>query len=239
MHTNVHVWQIDLDNHPIPPENLSPAEQARAAQMRHPQARARFVAGRAALRAILARYLAIDPAEVNITTNAAGKPLLVDGSLQFNLAHSGSRALLAIAREHPIGIDLERIRPLPDAAGLAARIFSPAEQVAFAALPEADQLRAIFAAWTRKEAVAKARGEGLLLPPDRIEVSIQPGQPPRLLRLIGLVEHWTLCDLNVGPDYAGALAVAGPVAGANSFFTRDESADCPTNASIIVTAVNM
>jgi 4'-phosphopantetheinyl transferase len=71
---------------------------------------------------------------------------------------------------------------------------------------------AFFAAWTRKEAYLKARGEGLSLPPQGVEVTLAPDEPASLLSVGGdprEARRWTLHELKPRPGYAAAVAVEG------------------------------
>ena len=95
---------------------------------------------------------------------------------------------------------------------IAARFFSPIECSALAALPAALRCTAFFSCWTRKEAYIKARGDGLSLPLDAFDVAFVPGARARLIATRhdpGDAQRWTLSELQIGPDYAAALAVEG------------------------------
>jgi 4'-phosphopantetheinyl transferase len=70
-------------------------------------------------------------------------------------------ALLAVSRAEPIGVDVEALRPMPDALDLAQRFFSAGEADALGALDPADRDRAFLRMWTRKEAYLKGLGLGL------------------------------------------------------------------------------
>jgi len=76
---------------------------------------------------------------------------------------------------------------MPHADGIANRFFASEEgadsrRLTTNADPEyAQQL--FFSCWTRKEAYVKAIGTGLDLPLDRFRVSLDPRQPPALLRI--------------------------------------------------------
>jgi hypothetical protein len=62
------------------------------------------------------------------TVGANGKPTLAEGvcSLKFNLAHSGAVAVHAPARGcGELGVDLEFVRPIRDAHGVAGAPFDP------------------------------------------------------------------------------------------------------------------
>jgi 4'-phosphopantetheinyl transferase len=136
---------------------LSPGEQARAARFRFPLDRRRFIARHAALRQILAGYLAQAPESLAFTSGARGKPLL--SGLHFSLSASGAYAVCAISRDQPLGVDVEQQRPLADLDDLARACLTPAENKIFQTL--ADKNQAFFTWWTAKEAALKALGLGL------------------------------------------------------------------------------
>ena len=92
-----------------------------------------------------------------------------------------------------MGIDLEAVRALENLDGLAASCFSRTEQAALAAVPEALRLEAFYDGWTRKEAFLKLLGDGLSRPLDSFDVTLSPGEPPRLLRVAGgCADRWWL-----------------------------------------------
>ena len=133
-------------------------------------------------------------------------------ALSFNLSHSHGLALFAITRVRRIGIDLERIRTDCPCGQIAERFFSSRESAKLQALPAMEKLRAFFACWTRKEAYAKAKGEGLSLPFDQFEVSLSPQEPPMLLEVHGdrhEASRWSIQELFLGDDYVAALAIEG------------------------------
>lgn len=217
----VHVFRLRLD---LPPERLaalrallSPDELARADRYRGDGLGARFTAARGNLRALLAGYAKTSPEQITFETNPHGKPALAGGWLSFNVSHSGALALVAAAgTEVEVGIDIETIRANVEFERLAQRFFAPRETAALLALPPEQRAGAFFACWTRKEAYMKARGLGLAIPLDGFEVSLAPGDPPRLLRPAVDDPHgaaWALWQLDPGPGFTAALCARGPVAG--------------------------
>ena len=171
----------------------------------------RFSTARGLLRMILSHYLSIPAAAVAITTNAHGKPQLAPSmytELQFNLSHSGNRAVMAVCDNFSIGIDIEEVRPITE--DVAGHFFSSRECAALNALPEEEFVQGFYRCWTRKEAFVKALGMGLIHPLDSFDVTVTAGAPPKLERLEGdplAGESWTLLDIEVPPGFAGALAV--------------------------------
>jgi 4'-phosphopantetheinyl transferase len=198
---------------------LTPDEAARADRYHFARDRRRFTVARATLRRILAHYLQRDPSDLRFDYNPYGKPALAGesttaGDLGFNLSHSADLALLAVTRGLEVGIDVESVRLEIDRLNLARRFFGPAETAALLALPPEQQVGAFYACWTRKEAYLKARGSGLSESLKSFQVSIEPGQPPRLIATeTGSVDDWTLVDLQPWPGFAATLAVEGPLAG--------------------------
>ncbi len=217
----VHVWRIRLDgttNRLARDEALlAPDERARVQAARSVRARRHFVATRATLRRILSRYLALPPAQILLETTPLGKPQLAPAQnlrdLRFNVAHSGDVALCAVACGRRVGVDVERVRANVAVERVAGRYFAPGEVAALLALPGEQRRAGFFSGWTRKEAYCKARGRGLSEGLGSFEVSMSPGasSPMRLLRSnlgVDEVARWSLYELEVGADYAAALAVA-------------------------------
>ena len=130
-------------------------------------------------------------------------------SLEFNSSHSGDWLLLALARGHPLGVDVERWRDLPDRA-LVIRFFSTAEIAEWTALPESLRTEGFFNGWARKEAYLKALGTGLAKPLDSFQVSLTPGHPAALLadtEAPARLAQWRLLSIPMPPGYTAALAL--------------------------------
>ena len=215
-----HLWRVRL--HGAPDEFarlatlLSAEEHVRAGRFRFERDRHRFVIARGRLREVLAAYLECPPAQVAFGYGPRGKPRLAgDGAgtgLTFSLSHTGTHGLVGIARGRRIGVDLEGIRPdvLGDAE--ASLLLAEAERRDLDRLPSSDRLRALLAAWVQKEAYAKARGDGLALDLRAIEVDVRPDGPGGLRRdrqHADPATRWCVRTLEVGPEFAAALAVEG------------------------------
>lgn len=222
----VHVWAIAVDRPADIPAitgehetALSTAEWRRAQAFRSERDRHRFIARRVALRQLLGRYLALEPGDIEIDEGGGRKPAIaglnakhdaigVLPDIAFNCSHSDGVALLAFARDLPVGVDLERVRPAPEAEDVARRYFSPHEYRALMKIPPADRLAAFYECWTAKEAVVKALGLGLAMPLEGFTVSFARGQPARLVHLdTGEPDDWMLTRLRPSPGYSAALAV--------------------------------
>jgi len=216
---DVHVWRVRLDAIGWPLEqltgSLSPDELQRASTFAFATDRRRFIARRGVLRLLLAGYVDLAPGALEFFYAPAGKPeLAIPGGtgVGFNCSHSQGLALYAFARGRRVGIDVEAIRHLSEAEEIARQCFSTRERSALALLPPGCLEEAVIRAWTRKEAYAKAVGDGLTRPLDGIEVSVAPTQSPTLERIDGdpaLAARWSLHALSPGAGYVAALVVEG------------------------------
>jgi 4'-phosphopantetheinyl transferase len=188
----VHVWRAGLDSPIWPVADLLPArERDRAARLRPPHKRRRWVAARWALRVVLGRYLAQAPAEIALCTGAHGKPALAGRStgLRFNLSHSAGLALIAVSQGRDVGVDVEWVDPRRDVLVLASRALRPAEVTAVRRAPAATRSHAFHAAWARREALAKCHGGGLAAPLPPVPLAV--------------------ANIDAGAEFAAALAVEG------------------------------
>ena len=141
-----------------------------------------------------------------------GKPELAGHDICFNCSNSEGLALYAITRRRRIGIDVERMRPVPQAPEIARSLFSVEESRALCELPSAAQLEAFLGCWTRKEAYLKARGEGVTRALDTFVVAFAPGEPARLVRVEGApaeAGRWSLRALRPAAGYVAAVAAEG------------------------------
>ena len=223
----VHVWRIALSQEDDSVKRfrstLEPGELDRAARFHFDKHRQHFIVARGFLRSVVARYLGSQPEALQFEYGAYGKPALASGhTLRFNLSHSNEVALLAVALDAELGVDVEHIRP--DFAGedIARRYFSRAEVDVFNTLPPEERVAAFFRCWTRKEAYIKAIGKGFSQALDAFDVTLAPGVAPALLRAEDdQASRWWMSDVEVGEGYAGALLVERPVAEVRFF--RQES----------------
>jgi 4'-phosphopantetheinyl transferase len=181
----VDVWVAPLDAEAgwLPP---TPAEAERAARLVSAPLRQRYLRSHAALRAILRTYT---DAALDFALAEHGKPYLpAVPELKFNLSHSHEMALVAVACDVEVGVDVERFRPLPESMAIAERFFPPSEAAALAeALPEARE-REFFRRWTRIEAKLKCRGIGLYGAGAELD------------------GEWTVLPVDVGEEYTASVA---------------------------------
>lgn len=213
----VDIWVAHLDEVAGEMERfralLDGAEMERVARLRSDLARRRFTARHGIRRLLLAAYLEQQPEQIAFPPAEGQKPRLQglnpDG-LHFNESASDELAVLAVAQGVELGIDVERIRPVPDAASIVARFGSPAERAAYCAHPADDV--SFLRWWTAKEAFVKAVGTGLDHPLDAFSIGFPSDDGPRLLEVDGSRDaatgYW-LTELTPAAGYVGALVVTG------------------------------
>jgi 4'-phosphopantetheinyl transferase len=217
----IHLWAVALDVAPAAVESLARSlaadELERARRFHFDRHRRQYMVGRGALRTLLGGYLGLPPGEVRFSYGPRGKPFL-EGSqsprspLFFNLSNSHELALVGFLRGAELGVDVEFLKPMPDLEKIAERFFSPSERTSLRELPEHQKHEGFFNCWTRKEAYLKAVGEGLAAPLDSFDVTLVPGEPPRMLTLKGDADRaagWFFQCFRPAADYVGALAVEG------------------------------
>ena len=204
----LHVWAARMpEGWKAEGDILSPAERERATRFVFDRGRMEYTFHHSTLRTILGRYTGVAPERVPLAARPNGKPVLEAPyeRWRFNLAHSGPVLLCAVAEACEVGVDVERVRPMPDAAQIAARFFAPDEREALERLDAAEREAAFFACWTRKEAFLKATGEGLRRDLESFAVPVEPAlRGP--WRIAG---NWSVFGLPEFHGCACALAVKG------------------------------
>ncbi len=221
----LHLWRVSLraeaDRVAQLHGFLSCDEQQRALRLVTRQLACRFTICRAAVRAILADYLSIEPWDVTFFHGPRGKPYLDragdENKLMFNVSHSGDLALVAIAIGREVGVDLEQVRSIRHVNNLVDRCLGPSEKRAFRARDEAARVRLFLRYWTHKEAYLKAVGEGLRIPLADVQFDVNRRGPKTALDLCD--RGWRLSryvyveELCPADGFCGAVAVAGAPAG--------------------------
>ena len=226
-HDAVHIWRGRAPDTLAPDATdlLSDDEAAMVRRLPEPAA-ARYAAAHTAVRRVLSGYLGVPPREVVLGRRPCprcahpehGRPRIdwPPTDLDFNLSRSGPHWLLAVVVGHQVGVDLEDDRTL-DVEGASRFVMSASELAHILSAPGGpDRTHAFFRCWTRKEAVVKAIGVGIIT--DLSAVDVQPAKDGPVL-----VAHteptgpdtWVVQDLPVAAGVFAALAreagATGPV----------------------------
>ena len=216
----VYVWGFSLDGSAVALECcrawLSEEERTRAARFIREEDQTRYTFAHGCLRALLARYIGLDPAALRLPVGSTGKPTLLDQqghphALCFNLSHSHGRMLIAVAQGQDVGVDIEQMRGKVEVVKLAERFYAPSEYQEIKSRSGFDQVQQFYRYWVAKEAVLKGQGVGILslhaceiLTP----VDVMNSQV-RLSEGSALQPGWTVRWLACGAGWQGAVALCG------------------------------
>ena len=202
----VDVWMAPLDVGEKKMDDflhrLSPSEQKRVGALLEERAVHQYVVSRAMQRQLLANYVGGSPNDISFGVVAMGKPTLSKPNnigLKFNTTHSGNLVIIAVTKDRDVGVDTEKVRPVPRALRVAKRFYSEEEFRMLEALPESELDRAFLSIWVRREGTAKARGDSVW----RGLASWKNGELEKSAR------EWTVEPLDLGPEFVGVVVARG------------------------------
>ena len=194
---------------------LSPEERATHDRFRFDRHRHTYLVSHALLRGALSQVVDRSPAQWLFGLNAYGKPHLANPvphlDIQFNLSHTNGMAVLALAMNREVGIDVEHLGRQETNTDIAERFFAPEEVTELISQPQDKQRIRFLEYWTLKESYIKAIGMGLSCPLESF--AFQPGtsqQAPMLLRVDDPVlgqKKWTFWQEQIGLQHLVALCV--------------------------------
>lgn len=139
---------------------LDDEERAKAARFRFEHDRERYIVGHAMMREVIARHLDAEPRELRFARAEFGKPYVQGSRLGFNFSDTKDAVLLAVSADHEIGIDVETMSRTVDHRAVSEHYFTTEEVADINAAD--DDKRRFLELWTRKEAVLKASGVGIM-----------------------------------------------------------------------------
>jgi 4'-phosphopantetheinyl transferase len=217
---DIHIWRANLD---LPNmsfqklyQTLSVDEKVRAKRFHFERDRKRFIVAHGTLRAILACYLSVEPSRLQFFYGTNGKPALADtsgkGTILFNMSDSEGLALYAFTRGHDIGIDIECIRDIPEMYQIIEGFFSEKEKAILNGFAIGEKKETFFRYWTRKEAILKATGQGLLMPLSCVDVAVDADRcKPWKVRIAGTpLREFSIQDVECPRGYMAAVAATAP-----------------------------
>lgn len=163
---------------------LDDTELARAERKRVPTP---FVSAHALVRTVLGDRLGVAPQDLRFRrlcptcgSRQHGKPTLADHPrIAFSLSYTDTLAVVAVTEGVEVGVDVEHVSEA-DFGGFARVTLAQDEVDAFEGLHGPDLLCARAQVWSRKEAILKATGHGLVVDPTEVVVSA-PREEPRLV----------------------------------------------------------
>ncbi|MDX9750215.1 MAG: 4'-phosphopantetheinyl transferase superfamily protein [Flavobacteriales bacterium] len=188
---------------------LDATERERMQRFRFVRDRDRFTLAHGWLRTLLGEELALPPDAVRFRRGPFGKPYVEGGAPSFNLSDTKDAVLVALGGAGEIGADVETMARTVDHAAVSAHYFTP-EETADITL-SVDPKRRFLELWTRKEAVLKASGVGIMddLHVLRVNAALNTCTiaHPAFVRLAAPAYH--VRTWHVGADHIVSLATVG------------------------------
>lgn len=207
----IDLFLVDLLAYPWEQDEscLSLEERTRASRFRFEQDRNRYSATHCALRKLLARTLKCSPTALHFQTGRFGKPRLAEAvhpNHEFNLSQSKDLALLGIANELPVGVDIEAVTRIENLMPLVSNVFTSDEIAELLHTSANQRTSAFLRGWTRKEACLKAAGCGLTVAPSEVHVGLAGNT--QTVRFQAGHRHVRACvsTIDVGPAAVAAVA---------------------------------
>lgn len=187
---------------------LDTGELERLTRFKFDADRQRFLLGHGLLREVIGQVLNTDPRSIDFQRGRYGKPFLTGTSLHFNLSDTKDAVAVAVAADEELGIDLETMTRRVDHRSVSQHYFTPEEQAGIAAA--LDDKRRFLELWTRKEAVLKASGVGIMDDLRSLRVDQTTNEleirHPEFIAMSGPVYH--VRTWHIGADLLLSLATA-------------------------------
>jgi 4'-phosphopantetheinyl transferase len=199
-------------------ELLTEKERRQQSRFHFERDRLRYLITRALVRTCLSYYAPIAPADWIFAKTAYGRPVIrnrdaIAQSLSFNVSHADGLIALAIARDIPVGIDVEKILVSRACADIALTVLASQEAASLRELSPAERPLRFLEYWTLKESYIKARGLGLSIPlsefafrlsgDHEIELRVEP-------TLKDVASRWHFKQLTVSDEYMFAICAGEP-----------------------------
>jgi 4'-phosphopantetheinyl transferase len=190
------------------PDWLDERERRRLASIPQPAGRREYLFSHWALRSVLGSSLGRSPRGIGFLRQpcpgcggAHGRPAIRDPdpgreAVEFSMSHSGGLVAIAVA-EATVGIDIESW-PTPESVARSLPFLHPREQQWLGSRRDDELVRDFARLWTRKEAMAKATGQGMAAVMKRLDLTGQP---------LG----WRVRQLLAPPGYEASFAVPASV----------------------------
>ncbi|MET1047227.1 MAG: hypothetical protein ABWX70_11085, partial [Hyphomicrobium sp.] len=154
-------FAADLAHEETRTPRLSADDNVRADTMADREARRLWRAARIATRIVLERVIGESVRGVPFRIEPGGRPVLPDGGAHFSVSHSAGSALIAVAREMAVGVDIEeKARILKMSKDRRTRVLDAVARLQ-GTPPRSSADADVLEAWVQLEAIAKARGTGI------------------------------------------------------------------------------
>ena len=149
-------------------------------------------------------------ADVPLINTPAGQPRLPGSPWATSISHGGSWAAIALCVAATVGVDIEPSPSRVELGQLITTICSPSEMTQLDVLTASARKHSLLALWTRKEALLKAFGVGLIETP-----AMFSAPAGKLIAAPAAASGQPACqafELKLPSGLVGALAAPAPIA---------------------------
>jgi len=151
---NVDMWMVSIDDVPNSccvegfKTVLTADERLLHEKFRFPKDRRRYIITRLLARYVLSHYVPVMPDRLSFKRTVQGRPYLADlprlsSAIDFNISHSNTLVIMAVASDRTVGIDVEDVQPNVTL-DIADNFFSRFEVAQLRSLPAVLQARRFF-----------------------------------------------------------------------------------------------
>ena len=215
---HIHLWNANLDQPASTIRSLdsllSFEEKKRAQRFHFGKHRNRFIVCHGLLRILLSQYVGIEPQRIQIIQGKKGKPELSgsnkEKNIRFSLSYSINVGLIAVTQGREIGVDIEFKNRFYDYEEIIENFFSEKEKHLCHYQHERNKIDSFYLLWTKKEALVKAFGAGLIIPLSSFNVSLLDSEIVTLPAVEGFFDNksrWQVNVIDFSTDFKACWAI--------------------------------
>ncbi len=170
---------------------LAKDEKERAGLFHFNEDRATYKACHAMLRLLLSKKTGTDPSELVFLKEENNKPGIENSRIRFNITHTRDAFGIAFSENDYIGIDIEKLNRHSDVTSLTNTYFSDSDRdfISGSAYGAAERFILL---WTRKEALLKAVGIGIIT--DLKKISVYTDGTPSMIENLNGFQNSISCE---------------------------------------------
>ncbi len=210
--TDVHVWSIKV------PDNfcdlfkeyrfvLNQEELYKAKAFYWEKDFRSYLTGRIVLRILLSKYLSQSINDIRFDQKSKKPGIISQTPLKYNLSYAGTHILISIGLCET-GIDIENVKQNFDFQDLLAACFSK-EEINFIDKNQESSRQEFFLQWTRKEALLKYTGQGII--DDLTSIPSLNGIHHSINEKLEIKMDTNLLSFHLNSDCVGSLAYPNTV----------------------------
>jgi 4'-phosphopantetheinyl transferase len=151
---------------------LSDEEKHRAGKFVFEKDNILYVVSHGMLRRILSEKTGIPPPEIVISKGKYDKPYIDSPNCHFNLSHAADLFAISYSSHHPVGVDTEKSDRKLNWEIIARSYFHKKEKELIEQTDSHTKRKIFFAIWTRKEAILKTIGCGIVNNLEEIDTTL-------------------------------------------------------------------